>query len=340
MVRHKADLDYFRLDLVRLQGAYGRESADLLKPYAEVFGRPIHVHRQLLSLPPFRVGPDALRLSPLDRFPLVSDEPMAYWYVPNVRGLARSAPEVVHFTLNEAMREEYELVRGELLEVYLQLMLAARLPKVKVIPEAKWPSGKGHVAGPDLLLIDHDSAAPVVMAVELKSRRMLPSTRYQLLDEDLESNFADLWKALRQLPAKMAQIMCLAGDYAKYQDDLVRARAYPVVYLGVVGEAPFMFGELVEYRRTRDREFPLYGFQETVGVMSIDTFERLIEVSVQGKKALAQLILEYLEDCANLELDASRAEDLRHFGIDEGQSFAASFVRSRYLLRGQPQEEE
>jgi hypothetical protein len=57
-----------------------------------------------------------------------------------------------------------------------------------VIPESRWKSPKGGADGPDLLIIDH-SEDPSVIGVEVKSRRMVPGTRYELLDEHLVQNY-------------------------------------------------------------------------------------------------------------------------------------------------------
>jgi hypothetical protein len=305
-----------------IAGEYGRQS---LRKFAAIFGRQIHQLRDLFQLREFQAGPEGHRLSPLDRFPLITEEGGGAWYVPNVRGFVRSAPEILHFTLNETCREIYEALRGGLLEIYLRLMLETRAPHLKLIPEMRWMTRKGGVAGPDLLLIDH-SDEPVVIAVEVKSRRMLPSTRYELLDEHLEKNYEDLWKAMERLPSKVSKIFSHAGDYQEYKEDLVRAERYPVYYLGVAGEAPFLFGELVEYRRRLDLEFPLYGFNELGGVMSVDSFERMVEVSVQKARPIVSVLREYLEDCKNLELSGDMAENFRHADLDEMAFFGCSFL--------------
>jgi hypothetical protein len=207
---------------------------------------------------------------------------------------------VIHFTLNESCRKEYQSVRGQLLEIYLNLMLQQRAPHLKVIPEKRWHTRRGDVDGPDLLIIDHCENDPGVVAVEIKSRRMLTGTRFELFDEQLTGNYSDLWGAIRQMPNKILKVFGLSGGYRSFEEDLARAKEYPIFYLGVAGEAPFLFGELVEYKRKCDPEFPLNGFASTWAAMSVDTFERMIEVSVQKHRPLMAILREYLEDCRNL----------------------------------------
>jgi hypothetical protein len=303
----------------------GEHVGKILPAYAAIFGRRVAIHRELLEHKEYQVGPAGHRLSPLDRFPLIGREVGNGWYVPNVRGFACSAPEVLHFTLNEICREPYQNIRGSLLEIYLQLMLERRAPDLIVIPEKRWSSPKGGIDGPDLLIIDH-SADPVVIAVEVKSRRMVLATRYQLLDDDLIDNYTDLWKALKRLPDKVAMVFSFAGDYAEHKYDLNLAKSYPVYYLGVAGETPYLFGELAEYRRLHDPDFPLYGFDVPVGVMSVETFERMLEVSVQGGRSIAGVLREYLEDCTKIELSSAMAESFRNVGLAAEQSFGFTFL--------------
>jgi len=321
------DLQRFRMTSLGLSQFAGEQSGNLLDQYAKVFGRSVSVHRHLLNAKDYQIGPDGHRLSPLDRFPLVADENSEAWYIPNVRLLARSAPEILHFTLNENARKEYEEFRGWVLEVYLRLMFKNRAPQLVVVPEAKWMSPKGEVRGPDLLIIDH-SDDPAVIAVEVKSKRMVTRTRFELSDGDLTQNYEGLWKALKVLPEKTTKALNLLGEYKNHEEDLSRARSYPVYYLGVVGEAPFLFGEMTEYRRMKDSNFPLYGFNGTMGVMSVDTFECMLEVSVQNRRSIAGVLRDYLEDCKQMELSNPMAEDFRQANLDLSQSFACSFLKS------------
>jgi len=228
-------------------------------------------------------------------------------------------------TLNEHCREIYERVRGPLLELYLVKLVKTRASTLTVIPEEKWQTGKGEGAGPDLVLIDH-GPHPLVVGIEVKFRRMLPPTRFELSDEDLLTNYRDLWKALQALPDKLGKVFALEGGYQKYQDSLLQARDYPRFNLGLVGEAPWMFGELALSRAMNDNNFPLYGFQKPWAVMTTEAFERLLEVVIQHQRSVAEILKEYQEDCANLELSGPMADSFRDAEVDEAQSFAATFL--------------
>ncbi len=325
LAQFESQLHLFCLAPRHLERIHGEAAGKQLERYSRIFAKGIREHRKLLAQPPYRIGPEGLRLSSLDRFPLVAADQPQVWYVPNVRGLARTAPDVLHFTLNEGCREAYERARGPLLELYLANLVSTRAPNLRVIPEGKWRTRKGEVAGPDLTLIEHGQS-PVVVGIEVKYRRMLPSTRFELLDEDLTENYKDLWKAIRALPEKLRAVFNLEGDYREYRDDLLRAKEYPRFNLGLAGEAPFMFGELASFRAVNDEDFPLHGFNDPWLVMTSETFERFVEVTAQHDRPLVEVLAEYQEDCANLELSGPMASSFRHAELDESQSYAATFL--------------
>lgn len=287
-----------------------------------IFASLIGDLRNLLELPQFNVGPEALRLSPLDRFPLVLDESGAA-FIPNARILCASLSNIVHFTLNERCRDQYEKIRGHILELYFRKLFATRAPDLVVLPEKKW--GKQKVAGPDLTIIDH-GAYPVVIGIEIKSRRMLPNTRFELRDDDIKSNYEDLWKALTKLNDKLDHVLSGDGEYKEFQSDVDRARNYPRKLLGIAGEAPFMFAELATALSNMDPAFPLHTLSSDWSVMSAEIFERFIETVVQHKRTLRDALDEYRSDSLDLEVTAPMAEAFRSRQIDLSQTYAASFL--------------
>jgi hypothetical protein len=293
-----------------------------LDAFLGIFASPIRDLRNLSKLQEFNVGPEALRLSPLDRFPLVLDESGAA-FIPNARVFCASLSSILHFTLNERCRDEYQKIRGHILELYFRKLLAKRAPNLIVLPEKKW--GKQNVAGPDLTIIDHGSH-PVVIGVEIKSRRMLPNTRFELRDDDIKNNYEDLWKALTKLNDKLDQVLAGSGEYQEFKSDLDRARNYPRKLLGIAGEAPFMFAELATALSNMDSTFPLHTLSSDWSVMSAETFERFIEAAVQHGRSIREALDEYRLDSLNLEINAPMAEHFRKREIDLSLSYAASFV--------------
>jgi len=295
------------------------------EPFLRVFSGLIDDLRKLYELPHFNLGPEGHRLSPLDRFPVVLADDGAFFVIPNARKFCAALSSVVHFSLNELCRESYERVRGHCLELYFRRVLSARAPTLLVIPEKKWATGKGNIAGPDLTIIDHGEH-PMVLGIEIKFRRMLPNTRFELRDEDIKSNYSDLWSALTKLDGKLDQVLAGRGDYSQYRSDLERARKYPRRLLGVTGEAPFMFAELANALADRDSDFPLHGVSKNWSVMGAETFERFIEASVQHAIPLLDLFDQYLSESTNLELSGGMAEAFGNMELDLSQSYAASFL--------------
>lgn len=317
--------DLFQLHPAQIERAFDKNAANGIPQYGKIFGRSIRDHRALLSRPEYQIGQEGLRLSSLDRFPLIANEETTVWHVPNVRGLYRAAPDILHFTLNEKCRELYETVRGPLLEMYLTKLLKKRAPALTVIPEEKWHTNKGEGKGPDFVLIEHGSR-PIVIGIEVKFRRMVPRTRFELHDEDIVTNYSDIWAAIKKLPNKLSNVMNLKGEYQKHEDSLLRAREYPRFHLGIVGEAPFMFGEISSFQAANNDSFPLYGFTESWGVMSVEVFEHFIEIAVQHQRSFADILEDYQSDCSNIEPSCPMAENFRGATINFWESFAASFL--------------
>jgi hypothetical protein len=200
-------------------------------------------------------------------------------------------------------------------------MLKARTPYLVIIPEEKWLSNKGEKAGPDIIIIDH-GVNPCVIGVEVKSRRMLLSTKFELYDDDLTDNYIDLWKAIKNMPEKINKVFDLVGGYQKYKEDLIKALEYPRFYLGLTGETPFVFGKMALYQSKNNKRFPLYDVNEPWTVMSVEAFEHFVEVVVQYNQTLAVVLKEYFEDCADMETTSTMEDSFRNRDIDEKQSFA------------------
>lgn len=317
-------LEYFHTPEV-LEAAGQSEAAQHISVYAELFSRRIDEHRALLGRLEYNVGPTGLGLSTLDRFPLVSGQSGGCWYVPNLRTLVGAATPAPHFTLMKRCPDDYADARGFGLEQYLASMVKERMPSLSVIPEKTWPSTMGEVAGPDLILLDH-GRKPVTIGIEIKARRMVPSTRFDLGQEELANNYDELWGATARVFNKLDEILGgSSGGYQEFATDLGRAREYPRMAIGIAGEAPYLFGELSTRQAQVDSQNPLHGLSDWT-VMSSESFERMIEVTVQDNRELGDVLDDYVEDCHNLELSCPMAEFYRNQSIDEAVSYAATFL--------------
>lgn len=318
-------LQYFFVTPELLKAAEEHEAAELLASYAQLFSRGIDEHRARLDRPEYNLGPTGLGLSTLDRFPLVSGQSGGCWYVPNLRTLVGAATPAPHFTLMKRCPDDYADARGFGLEQYLASMVKERMPSLSVIPEKTWPSTMGEVAGPDLILLDH-GRKPVTIGIEIKARRMVPSTRFDLGQEELANNYDELWGATARVFNKLDEILGgSSGGYQEFATDLGRAREYPRMAIGIAGEAPYLFGELSTRQAQVDSQNPLHGLSDWT-VMSSESFERMIEVTVQDNRELGDVLDDYVEDCHNLELSCPMAEFYRNAEIKVSASYAATFL--------------
>jgi hypothetical protein len=300
-----------------------------LEPYFQVFARPIKDHRCLEDRPNQKGLPN-LRASSLDRFPLIEGRVPNTYFVPNLRLFARSFSQVAHRALEDysrELREKYRNIRGFALEIYLRKMVAERAPALRVIEELSWFDSRGESAGPDMLIIDHGGQGCVI-AVEVKVRRMSPSSKFDLDASSFSgTDFDDTWEALKNLPGKIKHVFNFEGGYAKHKNELSRAIGYRRWCVGVVGEAPFMFGQLTSYLSRTSESFPLKDLGYPWAVMGAETFERMVEVAVQNGRSLQEAIELYHKACQTLKLSEPMAEMFNGFELDYQRTFAASQLR-------------
>ena len=81
-----------------------------------------------------------------------------------------------------------------------------------------------------------------------------------------------------------------------------------------------------------DTGFPVFGFGEPWAVMTVEAFERFIEIVVQRSRSVSEVLSEYQEDCANLKLSGTMADRFRDAQLCEKQTYAASIVRGIWPL--------
>jgi hypothetical protein len=66
--------------------------------------------------------------------------------------------------------------------------------------------------------------------------------------------------------------------------------------------------------------------------MTVESFERFVEVVVQHNRSVAEVLSEYQEDCANLELSGTMADSFKNVELREESSYAASLLRGMWPL--------
>lgn len=268
---------------------------EVLRNVMSKSARDIGVLRDLRTKPGFDSGVEGWRLSPLGRFPIVrldSGDDTRY-AIPNLRTYFRAFPEIVHFTLLEALGDRFNEFRGAAQEVYLRLMLRDQRPSLVVIPEQSYRRGKDLVRGPDVTVIDAESRALIV--VESKARRTLAETRFTMDEEAFDRNFEDVYEALRKLPQKIDDIRNFVGPYSQWATEIGSVAGGATICVCVVGEAVYFMTELMRFRAAREPDHALALYPHPYCVMSLETFEIAVAISREETVPLARVLFDFWE---------------------------------------------
>lgn len=308
--------------------------------------RPIPFTRSVASKDPaYSFGPPGLRLSPLERYPIVDMGVTAgqqTFLVPNARVHRRALPDILHFALLERMpptsRTDYDHFRGAAQETYITEMLRSQLPDLDVVPECEYKRHGLMVKGADHTILDKASRALIM--VESKARRASAETRFTLEEGTFDLNFADVYKALASLPDKIADVKAGMGDYAAIAGDLSALGDVDCICVCVVGDAVYFINELVRYRASREADHPLHNLKLPFCIMSIDMFENAVAVSATTKEPLGDILRAYWSASDRTDL-SSPAPD--HFGGRElhslntfGKQCLSTYLGSSAVLPAVP----
>jgi len=284
--------------------------------------------RYLTEEPAFKVGVDCWHLSPLHRYPIVrlEGDPPRY-AVPNLRLLLHSMFAVLDYSLLEALpADEYNSFRGAVLEEYLFRLMTWAFPAAHLIREREYrPSKKELWKGPDVTFADVD--AGTLIAVEAKTRRMGPTTRFQTDDESLDRNLADVHDALLRLPDKITHLRAGLSAYVDFQPMVDATTDTDPILVCVLPEAIHFLTQLERGRASCSSEHPLSGLGHRYCIMGLDDFEFAIACARHNEETLSTILSDFWEDAGSLELDTSAADLFRGRGVPLGGMFGEQFMR-------------
>lgn len=302
---------------------------EVIEAYLSLAARSVRELREMGREPAYRIGPDGWRLSPLERHPVVAREGKGgadgrEYLIPNVRTHLRSFPEVIHFTLQDALGDHYNDIRGALQEVYLRRMIEEQLPRAVVVPEQEYQRGKQNVRGPDLAVADVRD--DMLIVVESKARRTQAETRFTMEESVFDSNFADVYDALKKSLQKITDIQAGTGPYATFAQEVGAAQRQPVCVC-VVGEAVYFINDLVRHRAAHDPEHPLHDYPYPFCIMSLDSFEFATAIAREDGVSLGVVLRGYWEASRINDLPSPRADDFGGRQLGKLDCFGASFVR-------------
>lgn len=318
-------------DSERLTGLFALERASEFMASMEAFLRlfsanTTDLRATLQNRPEFSLGHISSRLSPLERYPIVrleSSSGDSRLIVPNCRHLSTSFNHVIDFTLLEKIGETYSHARGALQELYLRCLVTDRLPDLLVIPETAY--GRPELRGPDLTLID--KRCHRIILVESKGRRMTLSTRLTMEPEIFNKNVEDAYSALLNLPQKLADLYAGRSEYSKYQEAIDITRNTDPVFVVVLSEGVYFMSHLIRLQARKVGDY-LHGFHYKYCVLSLDIFERAVEISRRHNRSLYELLEEHYARSGSEDNVSPSADMFGGAEIDEEDTFAANFAPS------------
>lgn len=318
VVGRTAAEDYWLMSPLQLGGSPGDRDA-----FLNLFSRKISELRGLLRDFPivFERGQEAYRILPTDRFPVVKCN-FGRILVPDFVALSRSFSRVVDFSLMDAYRQRDELdfynqVRGASLEIYIEELLADRLPAVVVIPERDYETSQGVKRSPDVTIIDPTDSR--LMCVEIKARRLAASTSAEVRNEDLDNNFSGSLEALARLPGKVED-MSGYPEFSEYADLLASIPQDRRIYISVVPEMVFFQEELETQRVELVENHPLSQIRQPTCFMDLQQFEIAVELARLHDEPLGELLEQYYQDCKGCDFNtpsARRFRDRQRVGLSD-----------------------
>jgi hypothetical protein len=274
--------------------------------------------------PAYNMGHISVRISPLERFPIVRLERGRY-IVPNFRYLEQSLKGNLRFALQEAYPgNEYNQTLGTLQEIYIRSMISERLPQLVLIPETEYRKARDRNDGPDLTVIDR--SAKQLIAIESKAKHVRAATRIAPASDELMNDLDGVLKALRKLPEKIRDLYAGLPEYAEYQDDIDLTEGCTPICWVVMGEGVHFLQDLLVSVARQDRGHFLNKFEFPYCVMGLDTFELGVEVAAHERAKLHELLQWYWEDSKVNGMKNHMTEHFRGLGAELPSSFMGKYA--------------
>ena len=171
-----------------------------------------------------------------------------------------------------------------------------------------------------------DGGSETLIAIEAKSRRMCPATRFQTDDESLDENLSDVHDALVRLPRKISHLRAALPAYDDFQSAIDATAAKDPILVCVLPESIHFLTQIERARAGLSTAHPLSGFPHCYCIMGLDDFEFAVALAHHGQVPLGDVLSDFWEDAGSLELDKSAADLFRGRGVPVGGLFGEQFL--------------
>ena len=251
-----------------------------------------------------RLGNLSQRLSPLERYPIVHTA-SGHFIIPNMRYFDGSIEKFIHYELQSLYpNNEFSTTFGHVFEKYVGILISERAKSYTVIPETSY--GKEEKKGPDYTLLNSEDKS--LIAIEVKAKKFTLNTKLDPYSKSLEKDLDGVYSALRKLPGKIDDLRTGIPEYKKWQSLIdMTQQDYTYCVVIVSGSLNFL-AEIISQIRTHDRHHFLNEFDCKYAIMTIESFELMLEISHCNDIKLSELVKSYWEATQDLTPKSHAAE--------------------------------
>ena len=276
----------------------------------------------LQRIDPYNKGDIVYRLCPLQRYPLIKMNEERY-IVPNIGYFISSFTRNIHFILQDLYpANEFNQTFGSVFEYYINDFVEDRLESLTVIPETKYLKSKNHNDGPDLCVIDKENTS--IIMFEVKSKNLRLDTKLAPLSKDLLVDLDRSFKALKKLPDKYDDLLHGFSEYSEWQkeiDSICHKDKENVYAFSIINHGILLLPDLINYIRENEEEHFLNYYPFKFGILTVENFEKVIELAHEQKKSLPDLLHSYWESSISKEVKEHSTEQLNGLTVDNNETF-------------------
>jgi len=318
---------------VRFQSFFNKATLDIegvgilnsrtIGNYLHLVSKSIKELQDLQYDVPYSKGSISIRISPLERYPVVSLDNNRY-IIPNMRYFDSSILNIIHFHLQEAYpQNQFNDTFGSVFEEYPKLVFRERLPDLTLIPEQAYTK-KTQFLGPDITVIDDDDN--YLIAVEVKSKKISLDTRLAPMSKSFEKDLDRIYTALKKLPDKVTDLKAGLPEYSRWQNHIDAIPKENIICVIVLYGSLVFLPEIVNQFRLVEPDHFLNKFPYKYCVIGIDILEHAIELAHHGKGTLGSLLSEYYATSRKLGPKESAAEMFGNISIDSEDYFLKKYI--------------
>lgn len=302
-------------------------SLNEIKKYFELLSKTKKELTILQNKAPFNKGEYTYRVSPLERYPIITIKNNHTKYIiPNFHYFDSSIENIIHFSLQDLYpNNEFNETFGSIFEDYIIDMIKKSLPEFEIIPEIRYKKSRNNIDGPDITLIDSNNNA--LISLEIKSKNVKINTRLNPV-ENLKDDLERAFDALKKLPSKIDDLYQGFNEYSEWQEKINSIPKENVFCLIVIFHGVYMAPEIVNNVTFNDHNDFLKHFPYKYGIFDVETFENAIELAHEKKSKFIDLLIKHYDSSRSTDTKKNIAESFGGLKTDSMNSYLKKHLDS------------